>query len=68
MTEMNGVHCSTMAMPISAETPKKTTVFQQQYVVAKAVYLYRSFHQIMVIPIPQFLLGTWIQISQKKRN
>ncbi|XWS28295.1 hypothetical protein CRYUN_Cryun25bG0055500 [Craigia yunnanensis] len=38
MTEMNGVYCSTRAMRISAATPKKTTGFQQQYAVAKAVY------------------------------
>ncbi|OMO78003.1 hypothetical protein COLO4_24888 [Corchorus olitorius] len=38
MTEMNGVYCSTRAMRISAATPKKTTAFQQQYAVAKAVY------------------------------
>ncbi|TYJ20772.1 hypothetical protein E1A91_A08G019300v1 [Gossypium mustelinum] len=38
MTDMNGVYCSTRAMRISAATPKKTTGFQQQYAVAKAVY------------------------------
>ncbi|XVF19264.1 hypothetical protein REPUB_Repub11eG0094900 [Reevesia pubescens] len=38
MTEMNGVYCSTRAMRISAATPKKTTGFQQQYAIAKAVY------------------------------
>eukprot|EP00262_Sarcandra_glabra_P005872 TRINITY_DN17796_c0_g1_i1.p1 TRINITY_DN17796_c0_g1~~TRINITY_DN17796_c0_g1_i1.p1 ORF type:complete len:444 (+),score=86.74 TRINITY_DN17796_c0_g1_i1:97-1428(+) len=38
MTEMNGVYCSTRPMRISAATPKKTTGFQQQYPVAKAIY------------------------------
>ncbi|KVI00211.1 hypothetical protein Ccrd_021534 [Cynara cardunculus var. scolymus] len=35
MTEMNGIYCSTRPMRISAATPKKTTVFQQQYVAPK---------------------------------
>ncbi|KAF2312037.1 hypothetical protein GH714_027833 [Hevea brasiliensis] len=38
MTEMNGVYCSTRPMRISAATPKKTTGYQQQYTVAKAIY------------------------------
>ncbi|XP_021592532.1 polyadenylate-binding protein RBP47B' isoform X2 [Manihot esculenta] len=38
MTEMNGVYCSTRPMRISAATPKKTTAYQQQYTVAKAIY------------------------------
>ncbi|KAL6988682.1 Polyadenylate-binding protein rbp47b', partial [Sarracenia purpurea var. burkii] len=35
MTEMNGVHCSTRPMRISAATPKKTTGFLQQFAAAR---------------------------------
>uniref|UniRef100_A0A2P2M2Q7 RRM domain-containing protein n=1 Tax=Rhizophora mucronata TaxID=61149 RepID=A0A2P2M2Q7_RHIMU len=38
MNEMNGVYCSNRPMRISAATPKKTTGYQQQYAVAKALY------------------------------
>ncbi|KAJ0793116.1 putative RNA recognition motif domain, nucleotide-binding alpha-beta plait domain superfamily [Helianthus annuus] len=37
MTEMNGIYCSTRPMRISAATPKKPTVFQQQYVAPKGI-------------------------------
>ncbi|KAD5317956.1 hypothetical protein E3N88_17902 [Mikania micrantha] len=35
MIEMNGIYCSTRPMRISASTPKKPTVFPQQYAATK---------------------------------
>ncbi|GLT74828.1 hypothetical protein SLA2020_465980 [Shorea laevis] len=53
MTEMNGVYCSTRAMRISAATPKKTTGFQQQYPMAKAVYPIPAYTTpVPVLPVP----------------
>nr|XP_043609511.1 polyadenylate-binding protein RBP47B' [Erigeron canadensis] len=59
MTEMNGIYCSTRPMRISAATPKKTTVFQQQYVAPKGLYP----AAIAAIPVDNDLTNTTVYIG-----
>ncbi|XP_024983008.1 polyadenylate-binding protein RBP47B' isoform X3 [Cynara cardunculus var. scolymus] len=60
MTEMNGIYCSTRPMRISAATPKKTTVFQQQYVAPKGG-LYTA--PVPTIPVDNDITNTTIYIG-----
>ncbi|XP_022731301.1 polyadenylate-binding protein RBP47B'-like [Durio zibethinus] len=69
MTEMNGVYCSTRAMRISAATPKKTTGFQQQYAVAKAIYPAPAYTTpVQVLPPDNDNTNTTIYIGNLDPN
>lgn len=71
MSEMNGVYCSTRAMRISAATPKKSTGFQQQYPVAKAVYPVAAYTppvQVLPVPAENDINNTTIYISNLDNN
>lgn len=69
MTEMNGVFCSTRPMRISAATPKKTTGFQQQYAVAKAIYPVAAYTTpVQVLPADNDINNTTIFVGNLDPN
>ncbi|XP_038699095.1 polyadenylate-binding protein RBP47B' isoform X2 [Tripterygium wilfordii] len=68
MTEMNGVYCSTRPMRISAATPKKTTGFQPQFAVAKAVYPVPAYATPPVLPVDNDTNNTTIFVGNLDPN